>query len=92
MSTTTRKNLFTEKYLKLSKQIEDALSINILPSLTEYDVVDIIFFINMHFAGTTYRDGVKTLIETHKIKVSDTVFETTFPFIEEFLVWLKNLT
>jgi uncharacterized protein (UPF0276 family) len=92
MSTTTRKLLIIEKYTELCTRLKEYLTETFLPVLgVDVDVVDLLFYINLHFAGQTYRDGVKALIDTHNIKVADVVFEELFPLVEAFLIWLRAL-
>jgi hypothetical protein len=86
--------LIIRKYIELTTLLKQHLGEgkDLFPPVDEIDPIDLIVFINMFFeTAADYRSGIKMLMGIKKIEVSEEVFETLYPAVESFLIWLREL-
>ena len=92
---TTRRELITEKYETLQRDMKQWTDEPILPSLSDIDVADLMYFITMTFLGATddktIRERLNDIVKLHGIQVSDQQFDALFPLVKAFLDWLKTI-
>ena len=92
---TTRKTLIVAKYTVLELELKKHLDNSLFPSLDTVDLVDIVYYITLIFAGIEsdkgYREKIRELITTDNINVDATKFDIIAPLIIEFIDWLKKL-
>lgn len=90
---TTRKQLITTKYLELTKELKQYINDEVLPSLEDYDICDLLFFINLYLKeiNGNYKQSINDLLECKNIKLDDETFETIYNIIAPFIVWYKQL-
>ena len=89
--TTTRKELIIKKYNCLLKSLNNKDIINVLPSLDEMDLADIIYFFNLYFENGYYKESLLHLLELKDIKLNDEEFDNMYDIVFPFIVWLKYL-
>ena len=89
--TTTRKELIIKKYNCLLKSLNNKDIINVLPSLDEMDLADIIYFFNLYFENGYYKESLLHLLELKDIKLNDEEFDDMYDIVFPFIVWLKYL-
>ena len=89
--TTTRKELIIKKYNSLLKSLNNKDIINVLPSLDEMDLADIIYFFNLYFENGYYKESLLHLLELKDIKLNDEEFDDMYDIVFPFIVWLKYL-
>ena len=90
-STTTRKELIIKKYDSLLKSIKNEAIIDVLPSLDEMDLLDIIYFFNLYFVKGNYKENLSFLLEMKSINLNDDEFNKLYDLVLPFIDWLKNL-
>jgi hypothetical protein len=91
----TKKELIVRRYMELTDHLRPHLpaGASIFPPIDEIDVVDLVFYLNLFFeTSSDYRTAIKDAMSARNIEVSDAAFDQMYPFVEEFLVWLKQLS
>ena len=94
---TTRAKLIKDKYEELIENIKPYVpdGCEPFPSLDDIDVADIILLFSMHFGETDnldeIRNKVKELFDTMGCRVDEKNFNSGYPHIETFVLWLKTL-
>lgn len=89
--TTTRKEQIIIKYDSLLKSLKNKAIIDVLPSLEEMDLIDIIYFFNLYFTTGCYKENLSFLLEMKSINLSDGEFNELYDLVLPFIDWLKNL-
>ena len=92
--TTTRKKIIIKKYNELLNNIKLVYTTNaLLPSLDEYDIVELLFYFNFYFSS--YKDDfnipLKEIIKTKNIEITDDEYNKIYPLIHDFLINFKKL-
>ena len=82
-----------------AEKIEDILILNhidgsLFPSLDDYDITDIIFYLNLYFAKgreEEYIDTIEKLMKQKQIDINDDDYTTVVNLIIDFINFLNNL-
>lgn len=86
--TTTRAKIITIKYTNLCEKLKPFLQTQVFPDLSEYDLVDILFYFTLLFTNgeDLYKNNLKTLLMTQGVTLDEDTFDKvhaiTLPFIE----------
>ena len=91
---TTKKDLIINKYQYLKSQLEVYINSNLFPSLDDYDITDIIFYLNLYFpkgGEQEYINTIEKLMKQKQIQINDNDFTTTVNLILDFINFLNNL-
>ena len=91
---TTKKDLIINKYQHLKSQLEVYIDGSLFPSLDDYDITDIIFYLNLYFAKgreEEYIDTIEKLIKQKQIDINDDDYTTVVNLIIDFINFLNNL-
>lgn len=85
----TRAALIAEKYIILHTELKKYIHQDILPSLEDIDVVDLVFFISLTFQGKKddYHANLDNLIDIHGVKLEKEHYNLLYAKIKEFLDW-----
>ena len=89
--TTTRKQLILTNYIKITNELKTVVKDAIFPSMEEFDIVDFVFLINLHFSNDDYNTKIKELIELKNISMTDETFESVCKIIIPFIKLIKSL-
>ena len=88
----TRKELITSKYISLISKLELYNNDKLLPSISDYDITDIIQFIKMFFPiGSNYNQTIKGLLEDQEIKLNENEYLIVSSLIIDFIDFLNNI-
>ena len=90
--TTTRRELITNAYNKLIKDIEPY---DILPKLDDdFDLVELLYFFNIYFGQCkdNFEAPLKYLIKSKNLSIDEETFNKLYPSIHSFLIFFKSLT
>ena len=91
---TTKKDLIINKYQYLKSQLEVYINSNLFPSLDDYDITDIIFYLNLYFPKGGEQEYINTIEKLMKKKqkdINDNDFITVVNLILDFINFLNNL-
>ena len=91
---TTRKELFTNKYIELFNNLSKIINTDFFPDIKTVDFLDLIFLLNFTFKDTTNENFKKTindLLEIYSIKLNDIELSKVYPLLFEFIFWYKAL-
>ena len=91
---TTKKDLIIENYLLLKSSLENYIDSNLFPSLDDYDITDIIYYLNLYFPknkSEQYINTIEKLIKQKKIDIDDDDFSTIVNLIIDFINFLNNI-
>ena len=88
----TRKELITSKYISLISKLELYNNDKLLPSISDYDITDIIQFIKMFFPiGSDFNQTIKGLLEDQEIKLNENEYLIVSSLIIDFIDFLNNI-
>jgi hypothetical protein len=87
----SRRDLIIDKYNLLLKKLEhtNLFNIDILPSLNDIDVVDLIFYFQLIFPNSEkYKESIDDVLESHSVVLKqyekNVIYDIIVPFLELF--------
>ena len=91
---TTKKDLVIHMYKYLKSQLEVYIDSNLFPSLDDYDIKDIIFYLNLYFPKGSeegYIDTIEKLMKQKQIDINDDDYTIVNNLILDFINFLNNI-
>ena len=87
---TTKKNILIKKFIDYQNQIKQITNENILPSLDDFDILDILLYFNSYFnVGQPNPEKViRDIIELNKININDNDLQMVMPLTLDLIEWL----
>jgi len=87
---TTKKNILIKKFIDYQNQIKQITNENILPSLDDFDILDILLYFNLYFnVGQPNPEKViRDIIELNKININDNDLQMVMPLTLDLIDWL----
>ena len=92
--TITRKEIITEKYNLLKTELEKYINQNLFPSVDDYSINDIVYYLNLYFPKGSegyYSDTIERLMKNKNIELDDNGFSDVVNLIIDFINFLNNL-
>ena len=92
--TITRKEIITEKYILLKTELEKYINQNLFPSVDDYSINDIVYYLNLYFpkgGERLYNDTIERLMKNKNIELDDNHFSDCVNLIIEFINFLNKL-
>ena len=92
--TITRKEIIEQKYNLLKIELEKYINEHLFPSLDNYDISDIIYYLNLYFpkgSESNYSDTIERLMKNKNIELDDNNFCDVVNLIIDFINFLNNL-
>lgn len=92
--TITRKEIIEQKYNILKSQLEQYINQNLFPSVDDYNISDIVYYLNLYFPKGNeeyYSDTIERLLKNKNIEISDNEFSDVVNLIIDFINFLNNL-
>ena len=92
--TITRKEIITEKYILLKTELEKYINQNLFPSVDDYSINDIVYYLNLYFpkgGERLYSDTIERLMKNKNIELDDNHFSDCVNLIIDFINFLNNL-
>ena len=92
--TITRKEIITEKYNLLKTELEKYINQNLFPSVDDYSINDIVYYLNLYFpkgGERLYNDTIERLMKNKNIELDDNHFSDCVNLIIDFINFLNNL-
>ena len=89
---TTRKEIITKQYEVLKEQIKLYIDIDIFLSLDDYDISDLILFINIYFPqDSDYNKTIKKLMDDKNIVIDNNAYWMISSLIINFIEKINNI-
>ena len=91
---TTKKDLLIHMYQYLKTELEVYIDGSLFPSLDDYDITDIIFYLNLYFpkgGEQEYINTIEKLMKQKQIELHDDDITTVVNLIIDFINFLNNL-
>ena len=92
--TITRKEIIEQKYNLLKDQLEQYINQNLFPSLDDYNISDIVYYLNLYFpkgSESNYSDTIERLMKNKNIELDDNDYSDVTNLIIDFINFLNNL-
>ena len=90
----TKKDLITENYLVLKSSLEQYIDSDLFPSLDDYEITDIIYYLNLYFPKNKeeyYINTIEKLMKQKQIDIDDNDFSIIVNLIIDFINFLNNI-
>ena len=86
----TKKEVLIKKYIDYQHQVKQLIHCNILPSLEDYDILDVLLYFNLYFniGQPNYEETVLDMIEMNKLEIREDDFKKVMPLTLELIEWL----
>ena len=87
---TTKKEVLIKKYMDYQNQIKQIIDCNILPSLDDFDILDILLYFNLYFniGQPNYEKVIRDTIEMNKLNINETDLQKVMPLTLDLIDWL----
>jgi hypothetical protein len=92
--TITRKEIITEKYILLKTELEKYINQNLFPSVDDYSINDIVYYLNLYFpkgGEINYSNTIERLMKNKNIELDDNNYSDCVNLIIDFINFLNNL-
>ena len=91
---TTKKDLVIHMYKCLKSELENYIDGSLFPSLDDYDITDIIYYLNLYFSKgieEEYINTIEKLMNQKQIDINDDDYTTVVNLIIDFINFLNNI-
>ena len=89
---TTRREYLLKQYNDFSSEVLTITKTNIVPSIADYDLVDILYFFNYTFADEECYDTiVRQMMQYNKIQISEDDYKVLYPIFLKYIDIFKNI-
>ena len=70
---TTKKEVLIKKYMDYQNQVKQIIDCNILPSLEDFDILDILLYFNLYFniGQPDYIKVIDDIIDLNKLNINE---------------------
>ena len=90
----SRRQKILSRYTELSIKIKSLLNKDILPSLINYELCDILYLLLNHFSDSNlinYKEKINYIIDLDDNIIIQEERDLIYDIIYEFIIWLQNL-
>jgi hypothetical protein len=87
---TTKKEILIKKYIDYQNQMKQIIDCNILPSLDDFDILDILLYFNLYFniGQPDYKKVIEDIIEINKLNINENDLNKVMPITLDLIEWL----
>ena len=87
---TTKKEVLIKKYIDYQNQMKQIIDCNILPSLDDFDILDILLYFNLYFniGQPDYKKVIEDIIEINKLNINENDLNKVMPITLDLIEWL----
>ena len=87
---TTKKEVLIKKYIDYQNEVKKIIKCNILPSLEDFDILDILLYFNLYFniGQTNYENTINNIIEMNNLKIDNNDLQKVMPLTIDLIDWL----
>ena len=90
---TTRREFLLQQYNDFSSEVLTITKTNIVPSIADYDLVDILYFLNYTFTDEeNYDTIVRQMMKYNKIQISEDDYKVLYPIFLKYIDIFKNIS
>ena len=87
---TTKKEVLIKKYIEYQNEVKKIIDCSILPSLDDFDILDILLYFNLYFniGQSNYEKIIYDIIKLNKLDINDTDLKKVMPLTIDLIDWL----
>ena len=87
---TTKKEVLIKKYIEYQNEVKEIIDCSILPSLDDFDILDILLYFNLYFniGQSNYEKAIYEIIEMNNLIINDTDLKKVMPLTIDLIDWL----
>ena len=87
---TTKKEILIKKYIDYQNQMKQIIDCNILPSLDDFDILDILLYFNLYFniGQPDHKKVIQDIIELNKLDIDENDLNKVMPITLDLIEWL----
>ena len=87
---TTKKEVLIKKYIDYQNQVKQIINVTILPSLEDFDILDILLYFNLYFniGQTNYENTINNIIKINNLKIDNNDLQKVMPLTIDLIDWL----
>ena len=86
----TEKEVLIKKYIEYQDQVKKIINCNILPSLEDYDILDILLYFNLYFnlGQIDHEKTIRDIIYWNDLVIQEDDIQKVLPLTMELIKWL----
>ena len=86
----TKKEVLIKKYIEYQDQVKKIINCNILPSLEDYDILDILLYFNLYFnlGQIDHEKTIRDIIYWNDLVIQEDDIQKVLPLTMELIKWL----
>ena len=87
---TTKKEILIKKYMEYQLQVKQIINCNILPSLEDFNILDILLYFNLYFnlGQTNHEKTIRDIIELNNLIIDEDDIQKVMPLTLKLIEWL----
>jgi hypothetical protein len=87
---TTKKQILIKKYIEYQNEVKLIINCSILPSLEDFDILDILLYFNLYFnvGQPNYEKTINDIIEMNNLKINENDLQKVMPLTIDLIEWL----
>ena len=87
---TTKKQILIKKYIEYQNEVKQIINCNILPSLEDFDILDILLYFNLYFnvGQPNYEKTINDIIEMNNLKINENDLQKVMTLTIDLIEWL----
>ena len=87
---TTKKEVLIKKYIDYQNEVKQIINVTILPSLEDFDILDILLYFNLYFniGQTNYEQTINDIVEMNNLKIDNNDLQKVMPLTIDLIDWL----
>ena len=86
----TKKEVLIKKYIEYQDQVKKIINCNILPSLEDYDILDILLYFNLYFnlGQIDHEKTIRDIIYWNDLVIQEDDIQKVLPLTMKLIKWL----
>ena len=89
---TTRREYLLKQYNDFSSEVLVITKTNIVPSIKDFDLVDILYFFNYQFADEeNYDTIIRQMMKYNKIQINEDDYKVLYPIFLKYIDIFKSI-
>ena len=92
---TSRKEVIIRSFCELEDKLKSIVDAAFFPSLEDYDVTDLVYYLTLIFLGITTEEQFKTkiqeILDMKEVKLEPEIITRILPIIMKFVIWLRTI-
>ncbi len=86
----TKKEVLIKKYIDYQSRVKQLIHCNILPSLEDFEILDVLLYFNLYFniGQPNHEQTIRNIIELNKIELEEDDIQKVLPMTLDLIKWL----